>query len=141
MCLKESKVPFGDDSQRLLLLFCRTLNSYKKVLQTSTRSYFKSYNPLCRFSLLSTSVSQRSFWRSPWELGGSRLPWGTEIKPHHLKVHKNENFFGSDFEFCTISLLVLLIDFVKKNFDWATNEGDKIVPLSLRLRGIRFCLV
>ncbi len=23
-----------------------------------------------------------------------------------LKVHKNENFFGSDFEFCTISLLV-----------------------------------
>ncbi len=26
----------------------------------------------------------------------------------HLKVHKNENFFGSDFEFCTISLLVML---------------------------------
>jgi hypothetical protein len=25
-----------------------------------------------------------------------------------LKVHKIENFFGSDFEFCTISLLVLL---------------------------------
>ncbi len=25
-----------------------------------------------------------------------------------LKVHKNENFFGSDFEFCTISLLVML---------------------------------
>jgi hypothetical protein len=24
-----------------------------------------------------------------------------------LKVHKNENFFGSDFEFCTISLLVM----------------------------------
>ncbi len=25
-----------------------------------------------------------------------------------LKVHKSENFFGSDFEFCTISLLVML---------------------------------
>jgi len=25
-----------------------------------------------------------------------------------LKVHKNENFFGSDFEFCTISLIVML---------------------------------
>ncbi len=25
-----------------------------------------------------------------------------------LKVHKNENIFGSDFEFCTISLLVML---------------------------------
>jgi hypothetical protein len=24
-----------------------------------------------------------------------------------LKVHKIENFFGSDFEFCTISLLVM----------------------------------
>jgi hypothetical protein len=26
----------------------------------------------------------------------------------YLKVHKIENFFGSNFEFCTISLLVLL---------------------------------
>jgi hypothetical protein len=25
-----------------------------------------------------------------------------------LKVHKNENFFGSDLEFCTISFLVTL---------------------------------
>jgi hypothetical protein len=25
-----------------------------------------------------------------------------------LKVHKKDNFFGSDFEFCTISLLVML---------------------------------
>ncbi len=25
-----------------------------------------------------------------------------------LKVYKNDNFFGSDFEFCTISLLVML---------------------------------
>ncbi len=25
-----------------------------------------------------------------------------------LKVHKIENFFGSDFEFCVISLLVML---------------------------------
>ncbi len=26
----------------------------------------------------------------------------------YLKVHKNENFFGFDFEFCTVSLLVML---------------------------------
>jgi hypothetical protein len=25
-----------------------------------------------------------------------------------LLIHKNDNFFGSDFEFCTISLLVML---------------------------------
>ncbi len=24
-----------------------------------------------------------------------------------FKVHKNENFFGSDFEFCTISWLIM----------------------------------
>ncbi len=32
-----------------------------------------------------------------------------------LKVHKNKNIFGSDFEFCTISLLAILKyrDFVK----------------------------
>jgi hypothetical protein len=27
---------------------------------------------------------------------------------YNLKVHKSENLFGSDFEFCTISLLVML---------------------------------
>jgi hypothetical protein len=29
------------------------------------------------------------------------------LLPFFLKVHKNENFFGFDFEFCTISLLVM----------------------------------
>jgi hypothetical protein len=35
-----------------------------------------------------------------------------------LKVHKNENFFGFDFEFCTVSLLIMLKyeGFVKQNF-------------------------
>jgi hypothetical protein len=35
-----------------------------------------------------------------------------------LKVHKIENFFGSDFEFCVISLLVMLkyLGFVKNIF-------------------------
>ncbi len=28
--------------------------------------------------------------------------------PDPLKVHKIENFFGSDFEFCVMSLLVML---------------------------------
>ncbi len=31
----------------------------------------------------------------------------TSREPVPLKVHKNENFFGFDFEFCTISLLVM----------------------------------
>jgi hypothetical protein len=45
-----------------------------------------------------------------------------------LKVH---NLFGSEIEFCTISLLALLKykDFVKKIFDWAMNGGDTIVRL------------
>ncbi len=37
------------------------------------------------------------------ELSAERLP-----SYFTLKVHRNENFFGSDFEFCTISLLVML---------------------------------
>jgi hypothetical protein len=51
--------------------------------------------------------------------------------------------FGSEFEFFTISLLVLpkSYDFVKKKLDWTINGGDTIVPLSLRLRGIEFSLV
>jgi hypothetical protein len=39
-----------------------------------------------------------------WDLGGTRLL----AKILNLKVHKIENFFGSEFEFCTISLLLLL---------------------------------
>ncbi len=35
---------------------------------------------------------------------GLRLGCAAHIR---LKVHKNENFFGFDFEFCTISLLVM----------------------------------
>jgi hypothetical protein len=34
--------------------------------------------------------------------------FSTQYSSEPLKVHKNGNFFGSDFEFCTISLLVLL---------------------------------
>ncbi len=33
---------------------------------------------------------------------------GLDKKNDALKVHKIENFFGSDFEFCVISLLVML---------------------------------
>jgi hypothetical protein len=37
----------------------------------------------------------------PWKKSTER------VKSRPLKVHKNENFFGFDFEFCTISLLVM----------------------------------
>jgi hypothetical protein len=36
------------------------------------------------------------------------VPWTKELKDTNpLKVHKNENFFGFDFECCTISMLVM----------------------------------
>jgi hypothetical protein len=42
-----------------------------------------------------------------------------------LKVHKNENFFGFDFEFCTVSEPVMLKHegFVKINFLFAHYGG------------------
>ncbi len=42
-----------------------------------------------------------------------------------LKVHKNENFFGFDFEFCTISLLVMQKNKIlgKFFFDFTIMEG------------------
>ncbi len=71
-----------------------------------------------------------------------------------LKVHKNENFFGFDFEFCTVSLLVMLKyeGFVKIILYWAIMVGGRIIPrrlkttgnlvkLSLRLSRIEFSLV
>jgi hypothetical protein len=43
---------------------------------------------------------------------------GCIFDPHTLKVHKIENFFGFDFEFYTVSLLVMLKyeGFETKNF-------------------------
>ncbi len=44
--------------------------------------------------------------------GGKLIHEKTRIKKSRdtvpLKVHKIENFFGSDFEFCVIPLLVML---------------------------------
>jgi hypothetical protein len=41
-----------------------------------------------------------------------------------IKVHRNENFFGFDFEFCTVSLLVML-----KNGGFVKKKTFLIVPL------------
>ncbi len=60
-----------------------------------------------------------------------------------LKVHKNENFFGSDFEICTISLLVILkyYGFVKKFFDRAIVVGGMIGFLKFdRATVMAFCV-
>ena len=38
----------------------------------------------------------------------SALQKNAAVLSGDLKVHKIENFFGSDFEFCVISLLVML---------------------------------
>ena len=47
-----------------------------------------------------------------------------------LNVHKNENFFGFDFEFCTISLLVMY-KLGKIFLDRTIIGGATIVPRSL----------
>jgi hypothetical protein len=53
-----------------------------------------------------------------------------------FKVHENENFFGFDFEFCTISLLVMQCInkkiFGKKLYDWTIMGGATIIPRSLK---------
>jgi hypothetical protein len=54
-----------------------------------------------------------------------------------LRVHKNENFFGFDFEFCTISLLVMLkylgfVNFFLIEPMWGEVRLFRIV---IRLRG------
>ncbi len=78
----------------------------------------------------------------------------TTIKPEHadivllfslvgyspvlLKVHKIENFFGFVFEFCTVSLLIMLKyeGFVKKKFLLGHyGGGGRIIPRSLKTTG------
>ncbi len=41
------------------------------------------------------------------EAAANGVPAGNVLPFSTLKVHKNENFFGFDFEFCIISMLVL----------------------------------
>ncbi len=61
----------------------------------------------------------------PWQL--SSVAWKTCLLFMHildinsnLKVHKIENFFGSDFEFCVISLLFMLkYQCFVKNIFWS----------------------
>ncbi len=59
------------------------------------------------------------------------------LRGPRLKVHKNENFFGSDFKF------VLFYSRFCKNifFDWAIIGEDTIFLLSLRLSRIKFSQV
>ncbi len=55
-----------------------------------------------------------------------------------LKVHKNENFFGFDFEFCTISVLVKISRFCKKNFlIGPVLEEVRFFRVVLGLRGMK----
>ena len=58
-----------------------------------------------------------------------------------LKVNKNENFFGFDFEFCTVSLLVMLKyeGFVKTILYWTIMGGGRIIPHSLKTMGNKNC--
>jgi hypothetical protein len=60
---------------------------------------------------------------------------------HLLKVHRNENFFGFNFDFCTVSLLVMLkFEVLKKTvFDWAIMGGGRIIPCSLQTTGNKNC--
>jgi hypothetical protein len=52
-----------------------------------------------------------------------------------IKIHKNENFFGFDFEFFTISYCKSCINnkiSVKNLFDWTIMGGATIIPRSLK---------
>ncbi len=53
-----------------------------------------------------------------------------------LKVHKNENSFGFDFEFCTLLVKLKYEGFVRKNF-WIGPlwGGGRIIPRSLKTTG------
>ena len=53
---------------------------------------------------------------------------------HTLKVHQNDNFFGFDFEFCPISLLVMQKKKILGEifFDWTIMGGATIIPRSLK---------
>jgi hypothetical protein len=62
----------------------------------------------------------------------------------HLKEHKHDNFFGFDFEFCTIYYLIvsyakILRFWKKKCFDWATMGADRIVQRSPMTKGNKNC--
>jgi hypothetical protein len=50
-----------------------------------------------------------SYWMSSgvWDIASISRQLRGKITKITFKVHKNENFFGFDFEFCTISLLVM----------------------------------
>jgi hypothetical protein len=53
----------------------------------------------------------------------------------YLKVHKNVNIFGSDFEFCTISLLVMLFqDGQNELFSISHKFKNRLTPLGAVLR-------
>jgi hypothetical protein len=62
-----------------------------------------------------------------------------ELK-YTLKVHKRENFLGSDIEICTFSLLVIINVLFKKKFCWTIIGGDRIVLRIMRLRRMKFFL-
>jgi hypothetical protein len=64
------------------------------------------------FALLDPDPDSESGYTGPMN------PDPIQIRNPALKVHKNDNFFGFDFEFCTVSLLVMLKyeSFVKNNF-------------------------
>jgi hypothetical protein len=57
--------------------------------------------------MLPLSTHLFSHWSIPLRDSRIILKAFTILSLMVLKVHKNENFFGFDFEFCTISMLVM----------------------------------
>ncbi len=54
-----------------------------------------------------TAPSWLGHWPTRHDFFNQPTVAGQAFEQLNLKVHKNENFFGFDFEFCTISLLVM----------------------------------
>ncbi len=80
----------------MILLNCTTFNSEK----------FESELTLLVGDII-LAVKQICTALRNWQ-SGALLPLTVRDGAATLKVHKNENFFGFDVEFCTISLLVTL---------------------------------
>ena len=56
-----------------------------------------------------------------------------------LKVHKHENFLGSDYDFLIFFLWLLMPNyyFLEKNLHWTNNREATIIPRILSIRGKR----
>jgi hypothetical protein len=84
-----------EESHKLNKIQINTLWSFKFPLRTFLKMYFR-----CGVRFRPRSPSWVRFWETLTHPASS----GDKTNIISLKVRKNKNFFGFDFEFCTISM-------------------------------------